>query len=211
MKSRIELREEYINRLRALQYKRRENKQDFLVLALLLVYLTEYLTTGNEMIMRFKAPFILTASVENPKAVITDINEGLNLRGKLAEPLKQFKQINKPTLDTLNTIIPQKPPKINVPKQKRKQLKMDEETDVVEQSNNISLVVNQMVLNKRKKQWNTQRDSKVRRTTFHTLIDRQVVPINEPFRVGDTQAQFPADSSLPPFDRYNCRCYLTFE
>jgi uncharacterized protein with gpF-like domain len=57
--------------------------------------------------------------------------------------------------------------------------------------------------------WNTERDRRVRDT--HQKVDNKVVPINKPFIVGGAKAQFPGDPSLPPGERINCRCYLTFE
>lgn len=60
------------------------------------------------------------------------------------------------------------------------------------------------------KEWNTQRDEKVRRTKFHNSIDRKRVPIDSQFRAGGLTADHPGDINLPAGERINCRCYITY-
>ena len=211
MINRIKLREDYHNRLADLQYKRRKKKRDFILLALLMVYFMEYFTNSDWRRLQFTAPFLLVIkNIENVGAVVRAIDEGLSNRGKLAEHIKDFENRNKKTIESLTSIIPQKPTIIEQKGDKNSIKVMKEQTEVVALNNDISLTVNQMVLGKGMKQWNTQRDSKVRKTAFHQTIDRQVVEINDTFKAGDFQARFPADTMLPDFDRYNCRCYLTY-
>ena len=201
------IREEYYNRITDLQHKKRDKKDQFLLLALLLVYLMEYLTNGNEQVIAIKAPFLLQTNITNPSKFMRQLNEGLSYRGVFAEPLKRFNESNMKTLETLTTIVPQHPFTIDKKNRFKDAL---ERTDSLEQNNLVQVSVNAMVLNKQRKRWNTQRDSKVRRTEFHMGIDGQEVAIMDNFQVGAFQARYPADSMLPMFDRINCRCYMTF-
>lgn len=201
------LRETYYNRITDLQHKKRDKKDQFLLLALLLVYVMEYLTNGNQQVIAIKAPFLLQIDITRPSRFMSQLNEALNFRGNLAEPLKRFKQSHMRELETLTTIVPQHP---FVGDKKDRFKKALEKTDTLEQNNLVQVSVNAMVLNKQRKRWNTQRDSKVRKTAFHSGIDDQEVPIMGYFDVGGIQARYPADSMLPPFDRINCRCYMTF-
>jgi len=184
------IREEYYNRITDLQHKKRDKKDQFLLLALLLVYLMEYLTNGNEQVIAIKAPFLLQTNITNPSKFMRQLNEGLSYRGVFAEPLKRFNESNMKTLETLTTIVPQHPFTIDKKNRFKDAL---ERTDSLEQNN-----------------LGTQRDSKVRRTEFHMGIDGQEVAIMDNFQVGAFQARYPADSMLPMFDRINCRCYMTF-
>lgn len=211
MKNRVEVRENYYNALTSLQKKRKDNHDDFILIGLILVFFMEYLTNGNETVMMLKAPFIpKIKNIDNTRAVVRAIDEGVSFRGKLAEPIQEFKKINKKTLDSLTYIIPKKQPKLKVKREKTVVAKMTEDADLTEDNHKISLYTNKILFNKRSKIWNTQRDSKVRKTIFHQGIDRQEKPIDEPFTVDGFRAMFPADSSLPMFDRANCRCYLTY-
>lgn len=211
MKNRVEVREKYYNAFTSLQKKRKDNHDDFILIGLILVFFMEYLTNGNENVMMLKAPFIpQIKNIENTRAVVRAVDEALSFRGKLAEPIKEFKKSNQKTLDSLTYIIPKKQPKLKVKREKTVVAKMTEDADLTEDNHKISLYTNKMLFNKRSKIWNTQRDSKVRRTIFHQGIDRQEKPIDEPFTVDGFRAMFPADSSLPMFDRANCRCYLTY-
>lgn len=201
------IREDYYNRITALQHKKRDKKDQFLLLALLLVYMMEYLTNGNEQVIALKAPFLLQTDITKPSKFMRDVNEALSFRGALAVPFKQFKADNMKLFETLSTIVPQNPLVIDKKNRFKEAL---ERTDSLEQNNLVQVSVNAMVLNKQRKRWNTQRDSKVRRTEFHMGIDNQEVAIMDYFQVGAFQARYPADSMLPMFDRINCRCYMTF-
>jgi hypothetical protein len=209
--NKIALREKYYNRLTDLQYKRKDKHEDFIVIGLILAYLMEYLTNGNEQVMMFKAPFILQIkNLENDRAVVKAVDEALNLQGKLAEPIKEFKKINAKSIETLTYIIPKKTPKIKIMGEKKVVAKSEEKADLMEDNQKIGIITNKVVLNKKGKTWNTQRDSKVRKTAFHRDIDRQTKPIDEYFIVDGYKAMYPSDSTLPQFDRINCRCYLTY-
>jgi hypothetical protein len=211
MKSAVRLREEYHNRLSALQYKRRKNKRDFVILALLMVYFMEYFVNNATAIMYLRAPFILKIkNIDNARGVVNAIDEALNGRGRLEESIKEFVKINGNVIDTYTPIIPQNGTKIISKGESGRLKELEEQATYTETNNEISHKVNAQMLMKKRKQWNTQRDSKVRKTTFHQAIDRETVPITDYFQVGIYKAQFPADSSLPPFDRYGCRCYLTY-
>ena len=211
----VKVREDYFNRIHDLQYKRRKDKRDLAVLMMLLVLLMEYITNGNKRAMTAYAPFVLDIkNIENAKAVVKAIDEGLDGKGKLKEPIAVFKERNSETLRYLTTIIPQNEP---IKKAKRGEdyvkqniEEMNEKTALTEESNAVSLELNKLMLQKKMKVWNTQRDRKVRRTTFHQAIDRQTVPIDDYFTVADMKAQYPADSDLPQWERLNCRCYLTY-
>ena len=60
------------------------------------------------------------------------------------------------------------------------------------------------------KVWMTQMDNRVRGT--HRLALGQEVPINEPFKVGDSLLMYPRDYSLgaSPEEIVNCRCWATY-
>jgi len=60
------------------------------------------------------------------------------------------------------------------------------------------------------KEWNTQRDERVRKTKFHTTVDRKRIPIDSNFKGGGFEADYPGDIKLPPGERINCRCYITY-
>lgn len=211
MKTTAQLREDYINEFRALQHKRREHRDDFILLVLLLAFFVDYIEKQNTSRYFVLAPFIpKIKNIDNAKVVVKAIDEALNRKGKLDEHIQEFKKINQKTLDSLNNIIPQIEPKIKQKGENKRLIDLHNEAEVTAKGNVANLMVNEMLLGKKMKQWNTQRDSKVRKTTFHNDIDRKVVPINEPFIVEPFQAMYPSDYQLPPFDRYGCRCYLTY-
>jgi len=209
----VEVREDYFNRMTALEYKRRKNKEDLAVIALLLVLFMEYLTNGNERAIAIYAPFVLEIkNIENARAVVKAVDEALDGRGKLEEHIKLFKKDNGRTLRYLTSIIPQKAPEIKAQRQSERTMEdVKEQTKVVEQNNAISLELNKSMFLKHMKTWNTQLDKKVRKTTFHNGIHGQTVGIDDAFRVAEMQAQYPADSNLPEWERLNCRCYLTYQ
>ena len=68
------------------------------------------------------------------------------------------------------------------------------------------------------KVWQTQKDARVRRPTpgsknkaNHVAMQGKEVPIKSKFKVvGGGTALYPGDPSLPPGQRINCRCFLTY-
>ena len=63
------------------------------------------------------------------------------------------------------------------------------------------------------KKWNTQGDSKVRdeAKANHKLMNGKTIPIKNKFRVaGGGTGMYPGDPELPPRQRINCRCFLTY-
>jgi hypothetical protein len=58
--------------------------------------------------------------------------------------------------------------------------------------------------------WNTQRDERVRVTSFHTAVTGKKIPIDEPFKGGGQSAEYPGDVTLDVGERINCRCYITY-
>jgi len=67
-----------------------------------------------------------------------------------------------------------------------------------------------MLLGKKKKQWITMRDNRVRHT--HKEVDNTVVPISKPFTVGTSLMMFPRDLSLDADmeEVANCRCTIKY-
>lgn len=62
---------------------------------------------------------------------------------------------------------------------------------------------------KTKKQWITEKDSKVRDT--HAMVDDTVVPIQEYFSVGDCVMLYPHDGiNGAPEEIVNCRCHVRY-
>ena len=210
----VALREEYHNRFLDLQYKKRKNKKDFIIIALLMIYFMEHFTNHTLEIIELKAPFILKIkNIDKPKVVVNAVESALQGEGKLTKHIDIFIKKNEEEISFLNNIIPQKAPEIKEKPQNRKEKyygNLNEETDLIEQNNDISLTMNKLILNKKMKQWNTQRDRRVRKTTFHNGIDRQTVFISDYFEVAGVRALFPAHNKLPPYERLGCRCYLTY-
>lgn len=58
------------------------------------------------------------------------------------------------------------------------------------------------------KEWMATPDSRTRPT--HNIADGQYVPIDEQFVVGGYKCDYPGEWSLPPQERYNCRCTVGF-
>jgi len=202
-----DVREEYINRLSDLQYKKRKNREDVALIILLSIMFVEKFTNPQSQVLPFYAPiFDEIKNIENAAVVVRKIEDGLSGRGTLAEPIKVFKTIHKKLLSTYINIIPQKAPEI-----KEKRIKdLYERTEQITVSNALSLTTNKTLFNKSHKTWNTQRDGKVRKTIFHSGVERQTVDIDSFFEVDGMKAQFPADTSLPDWERLNCRCYLIY-
>lgn len=62
------------------------------------------------------------------------------------------------------------------------------------------------------KKWNTARDTRVRKTSKsnHVALDGQVVPSDQPFKLGNgITAMTPGQSGTPQND-INCRCFATY-
>lgn len=202
-----DIREEYINRFSDLQYKRRKNREEEVIIILLSIMFLEKLTNPQNKSLMFYAPFINDIkNIDNPKVVVRKIEEGLEGRGTFSKPIQDFKTIHKKMITSYTHIIPQKAPKINIKSIKT----VYERTEHITAANTISLLTNKALLNKSNKTWNTQRDGKVRKTTFHNGVDGQMVMIDDFFEVEDMKAQFPADTKLPDWERLNCRCYLIY-
>lgn len=208
----VKVREDYFNRMTALEYKRRSRKQDLAIVMMLLMLLMEYLSNRNEVAIAYYAPFVAQIkNLENAKAVVKAIDDGLDGKGKLADHIKTFKRTNAKTLTYLTNIIPQFQPETKAKDRETQQSnEVKEQTNVIESNNIVSLQLNKSMLLKKTKIWNTQRDKKVRKTVFHSGVDRQAVNIDDLFKVQGITAQYPADSILPDWERYNCRCYLTY-
>lgn len=77
-------------------------------------------------------------------------------------------------------------------------------TSVIESSNYGSIAMARASGLQMEKEWIATPDLRTRPT--HLAADGQRVPLNEPFTVGGYAADFPADPSLPPSERYRCRC-----
>lgn len=63
------------------------------------------------------------------------------------------------------------------------------------------------------KKWNTQGDARVRddKKANHVAMQGVTIPIKNKFRVaGGGTGLYPGDPQLPPRQRINCRCFLTF-
>lgn len=58
------------------------------------------------------------------------------------------------------------------------------------------------------KRWNDSDDEKVRPT--HHIVDRDELPLLQPFNVGGASMQYPADPAGPPEEVIFCRCDLSF-
>ena len=210
----IALREEYHDRFIDLQYKKRNKKQDFIIIALLMIYFMEFFTNPTPEIIKTKAPFILKIkNIDKPKVVVNAVESALEGKGKLKKHIDIFIEKNEKEISLLNNIIPQKEPNIKQNSKKSKELyyeELNEKTDTIEENNEISIFINHIILNKKIKQWNTKRDNRVRKTIFHNGIDRQVKYITDYFMVAGLRAMFPVHSTLPPYERLGCRCYLTY-
>ncbi|HET6481283.1 MAG TPA: phage minor head protein, partial [Actinoplanes sp.] len=81
-------------------------------------------------------------------------------------------------------------------------------TQVIEASNYGSIAMARASGLAMQKEWIATPDPRTRPT--HIAADGQRVGLADPFMVGGYSADFPADPSLPPSERYNCRCTLGY-
>ncbi len=81
-------------------------------------------------------------------------------------------------------------------------------TQVIEASNAGSIATARVSGLDMLKEWIATPDPRTRPT--HIAADGQRQPLSEPFTVGGYSADFPADPSLPPSERYNCRCTVGY-
>jgi len=206
--------ESYHNHFLDLQIKYRRDKDKYVLLLLLYIFFLEYLTHPTHNLIYLYAPFIpKIKNINKPQVVIDEIESAIKGEGKLVNEIQEVKILSRKEIDYLTSIIPNKSLNIKQNQGNNRQEyydKLNEEADIVEQNHLITEHINKTILGKETKQWNTQRDNRVRKTTFHQNIDRQRVGINDLFSVGDDYAKFPSDSLLPPRERLNCRCYLTY-
>ena len=201
--------DEYVLRLSDLQYKKRKKQEDFIIIGLFLIAFTEYLSNKAVVFTEITSEI----EIEKPKKMVELIEKGLENEGKFVNYVDDVRKNNARIIASIKNIIPQNEPKsdIEVVKNDREWFEeAKERTDLYEKQNAFSQFTNQSYLNKRFKIWNTQRDNRVRQTTFHQGIDGIEVPINEFFEVDGFTAMFPAHHTLPQYDRINCRCYLTY-
>lgn len=212
MKTISELREDYVNQFRKLQQKHRENKTDFIILALLLAYFIDYIETKNESKYFLIAPFIpKIKNIDNAKAIANSVDKGLSGKGVLGEYVIDFKEKHKNIVFAHTSIIPNLTPKIKKKGEKQRLIDLENELILREAGNRLDLEINQRLFGKKMKKWNSQRDSRVRKTAFHNGVDGQTVGIDEMFESGGFKARYPSDSAnLQPYDTYGCRCYLTY-
>lgn len=206
--------ESYHNNFLDLQIKYRKEKDKYVLLLLLYIFFLEYLTHPTRNLIYLYAPFIKDLkNINKPKVVIDEIEKAINGNGSLKNSIEEVKILSRKEINYLTSIIPNKAPNIKENQDISKDnyyKKIHEEADIVEQNHLVTEHINKTILGKETKQWNTQRDKRVRKTTFHQSIDRTRIGINELFNVGDDYAKFPSDSLLPPRERLNCRCYLTY-
>lgn len=71
-----------------------------------------------------------------------------------------------------------------------------------------SAVSNQRMFPTLKKTWLSMQDDKVRLS--HRILNRDRVPVSEPFIVEGIPIRFPKDPVAPPALTINCRCFLKF-
>lgn len=211
IKKQKELVNDYVNKLTDLQYKNRKKDERYITLILLLAFVVEYLTAPTVKNVKAYAPFINDkVNVSDVDKTVKELYAGVIGKGELKGEIKTFKD----NLPHYNYIINQRKSISDSGGgffDFLKKNRLEEEAKLYEEANNISLFTNQMVFNKKRKIWNTQRDDRVRKTTFHNGVADMEVGINEPFTVGVNSAMYPSDSSLPNYERYNCRCYLTYK
>ena len=208
----------YCNRFHDLKYKYRDDDDKILLLTLALIFLIEFITGIPDKNILYVAPFLEKINIANIDETMEDFEIGIKGKGTLKEPLKTFKNRNASLFNYIKNTTENKGLKRKLFENTMLNdgvsdylIKLKVETELLEEQNDVSLFVNQMLLNKKFKIWNTQRDDRVRKTMFHNDIDRKKVNIKDWFVVGEHKALFPAHSTLRDYDRFNCRCFLTYE
>ena len=201
-----------------LKYKVRDDDDKVLELTIILIFLIEFITGAHPESVFIKAPFIKEINITKPKENMIEFSKAINGKGRLVKPLNDFKNNNIPLFNYIKNQGKNKGLKRTLQEKSFVQkgdskglVKMKVETEIFEEQNNVSHFVNKTVFNKKLKTWNTQRDDRVRKTVFHNEVDRNEIPIDEWFKVGEHKALFPAHSTLRDYDRYNCRCFLTYK
>jgi hypothetical protein len=81
-------------------------------------------------------------------------------------------------------------------------------TSVIDASNNGSISMARVSGLEMQKEWIATPDLRTRPT--HLEADGQRVDLADPFIVGGHAADYPADPSLPPSERYRCRCTIGY-
>mgnify|MGYP001217591020 CR=1 FL=1 len=194
------------------QYKRRKKTEKYVLIGIILIFLIDFITHPKGTNITKLAPFLPKLEIEDVDKTSKRIMNAIRGDGDLAEDINTTIDNISPLYNYITNSTKTLPRTLNIDKkQSRKVRRMIEETVYYEQQSNISLLVNQMLFNRKWKMWNTQRDSRVRKTEFHNNIDRTIVGINDWFIVGEHKALYPAHSYLKDYDRFNCRCYLTYE
>lgn len=203
---------EYVKVITDLQQKYKKDNEKFVLLGLILIFIIDYYTHAPHEGIETTAPFLPKLILDNPTKTAKEIDKGIKGKGLLKNDIIVFKNNLLPLFNYITkTQENLQKPLNSALKENRRIEKLKEETALFEKQNNMSLFVNQMYFNRKFKVWNTQRDDKVRKTDFHKGIDRMRVGINEWFVVGNHQALYPAHSTLYDYDRFNCRCFLTYE
>jgi Phage Mu protein F like protein len=153
----------------------------------------------------------------NSVEIIREIN-------RIAE--EQFKYINKSTVDTFKKIGKividkgwsiQKATKLihsYIPTKSKSRAKMIARTEVISQSNKISLNAAQQTGNRLLKFWIYTHDSRTRKTHKKAGIEydkTKAIPLDQKFKVGKAELDHPADRNADHKEEiYNCRCTLGY-
>lgn len=154
-----------------------------------LVHLRDYVSSKNLDIIQTAtkkyAAAIKTATGQTKIDMLREYNEIVQ-KASVQDIPKQLKILTETTKDKISRIVGQ---------QNREQL---EEFKIKEAKRNKFNF----------KIWQTQKDNLVRDT--HSKLQGTKIGITEEFNVGGHKAQRPQQESLPPQERFNCRCFLTF-
>ena len=203
---------DYYNGITDLQHKLKKDKENFVLLALLLVFIVDYLTTSNKAFSKNEWYLLEDIDITDVDNNIKDFGKAIKGKGSLKVGFETFKDRMSPILNYITKLVklPPKAPSLAIFKKARYD-SLEEESALKAATNNISLMVNQMIFQKSYKTWNTQNDEFVRKTTFHNSVKDERIPINDKFVVGADKGMFPNDPELPNVERFNCRCYLTYE
>lgn len=154
-----------------------------------LVHLRDYVSSKNLDIIQTAtkkyAAAIKTATGQTKIDMLREYNEIVQ-KASVQDIPKQLKIITETTKDKISRIVGQ---------QNREQLEEFKLKEAKRNKFNFKI-------------WNTQKDNVVRDT--HSKLQGTKIGINEEFNVGGHKAQRPQQESLPPQERFNCRCQLTF-